>query len=401
MSDTDQTNRLGVNILDQRVLESGHVFREQAISDSGIDAHIEIKDMTTATGRLIAVQIKSGPSYFSHADEKGFWHYVSDRHRELWINHSLPVIIVLCDVDKRESYYEIVSEETCLSTGEGWKIHIPKSKTIGAHSSRDLISIASPIAAASDFSVHAEQDQSHGLARRISFDVVVHSGKKPVNKPFLGSIVRATLKLGQSSQYHRDELSERALGGQPVDVVWGFVYLRDIDRRSTSWACRFQWVSPCLESSSRPCEFEGEQDGSGLVIDWNGRTELARYLDERRVTKSVYLKNVDMLLVQLPAVRQKLATLLERGDQSPHSENFATSTEKFESTWDGTLVAPGECQRLDQAIHELLATVGNVGLIWDQRNTWTQAQVGSQMRRCRDELRRLDEEVSFLRRDAR
>ncbi len=401
MPDTDQTNRLGVNILTQRVLEAGHVCREQPISDSGIDAHIEIKDSRNATGRLIATQLKSGPSYFSKTDENGFWHYVSDRHRDLWINHSLPVILVLCDVVKRESYYEIVSEETCVRAGEGWKILVPKSKTIGAHSSSDLISIASPIAAASDFSIHAEHDQSHGLARRISLDVVVHPGKRPVNKPYLGAIVRATLKLGQSSQYHRDEFSERALGGQPVDVVWGFVYLREIDRGSALWACRFQWISPSLEASSRPAAYDGEEDGSGLVIGWYGKAELARFLDERRATKAVYLKNVDVLIVQLPSVRKKIDAMLEDGDQSTQAQEFANSMEEFECTWDGALAAPGECRRLDQAIHELLATVGNAGLIWHQRNARTPTEVRFLMSRYRDELYRLDEEISFLRRDVR
>lgn len=401
MSDTEQTNRLGVTIMGQRVLEAGHVFREQQTSDFGIDAHIEIKDGATATGRLIAAQIKAGPSYFSNQDETGFWHYVSDRHRDLWINHSLPVILVLCDVDKRNCYYEIVSDETCIRAGNGWKILVPKNKTITAASSPDLVSIASPIVAASDYSIRAEQDESHANARRVSLDIVVHPGKKPVNKPLLGAIVRATLKQGQSSQYHRDEISERVLGGRPIDVVWGFVYLRDIDRQSASWACRFQWISPSLEASWRPGEFEGEQDGSGLVIDWNGKTELARFLDERRATKAVYLKRVDQLLTQLPAVREKLASLLEHGEQSRHSAGFTASTEGFESTWDGTFAAPGECQRLDQTIHELLATVGNAGLIWDQRDSRGQRQVRSLMSGYRDELNRLDGDISFLRRDVR
>lgn len=401
MSDTEQTNRHGVNIMEQRVLEAGHFFREQSISDSGIDAHIEIKDGTTATGRLIAAQIKAGPSYFSKDNESGFWHYVSDRHRDLWINHSLPVILVLCDVGKRDCYYEIVTEETCVRAGNGWKVLVPKRKTITSNCTKDLVSLASPIPAASDFSIHAENDESFGLARRISLDVIIHPGNKPVNKPLLGAIVRATLKQGQSSQYHCSEISEKALGGRPVDVVFGFVYLRDIDRASGSWKCRFQWISPSLEASSRPHTFEGEQDGSGLVIDWNGNTELPRLLDERRATKAVYVKNVDQLLAQLPVVRERLASLLECGDQSPHAADFTALAEGFESMWDGSFSAPAECQRLDQAIHELLATVGNAGLIWDQRTSRGQTQVRSLMSGYRDELDRLDGDTSFLRRDVR
>lgn len=401
MIDTDQTNRLGVNIMEQRVLEAGHIFREQAISDSGIDAQIEIKDGKTATGRLVAAQIKSGPSYFLNRNDEGFMHYVSDRHRDLWINHSLPVILVLCNAENRECYYEIVSDETCVRAGERWKILVPKNRTITAARSSELVSIASPIVAASDYSIHAEEDQSHANARRISLDIVVHPGNKSVSKPFLGAIVRAALKQGQKSQYHRDEISERMLGERPVDVVWGFVYLRDIDRGSASWACRFQWISPSLEASSRPSALNGEHDGSGLVIDWSNNRELPKLLDERRATKADYLKNVDELLSRLPNIRDSLASLLEKADRSPHAVYFATAAEVFEKSWDGSFAAPHECQRLDQAIHELLAIVGNAGLVWGNRETRSLSQVQSLISGCNDELKRLDADISFLRRDVR
>lgn len=399
MSDIDQTNRLGVNILCQRVLEAGHIFREQPISDSGIDAQIEVKDGTKATGRLIAAQIKAGPSYFSKEDENGFWHYVSDRHRDLWINHSLPVILVLCDVDRRRCYYEIVTDETCVRTANGWKLLVSRNKIITTESSPDLTSLASPIVAASDYSIHAEKDQSHANVRRVSLDIVVHPGDKPASKPLLGAIVRAALKDGQSSQYHRDEFSERALSGRPVDVVWGFVYLRDIDRETASWICRFQWIPPSLEASSRPLTFRGEQDGSGLVIDWKGNLELPKFIDKRRASKADYLKHVDQLLAQLPDIQKGLDSSLKCGHQSPNSTGFTALAERFESMWDGSFVAPHECQRLNQAIQQLLATVGNAGLIWDQRTSRGHSQVRSIMSGYRDELNRLNADISFLRRD--
>ena len=49
------------------------IFREQPTDDFGIDAQIEIVENEAATGRLIAAQIKSGPSYFQKADPDGWW----------------------------------------------------------------------------------------------------------------------------------------------------------------------------------------------------------------------------------------------------------------------------------------------------------------------------------------
>jgi hypothetical protein len=40
------------------------IFREQPIVDMGINAHIEIVDDGNPSGKLIALQIKTGESYF-------------------------------------------------------------------------------------------------------------------------------------------------------------------------------------------------------------------------------------------------------------------------------------------------------------------------------------------------
>ncbi|MCA0207105.1 MAG: DUF4365 domain-containing protein [Proteobacteria bacterium] len=226
MHDTDLTAERGMSLAQQRVLDAGHIFRRQQESDFGIDAQIEIKESAKATGRLIAAQIKAGPSYFKDGNDAEFWHYVSARHRDLWLNHSLPVILILCDLERGTCHYALVSEETCVKAGERWKVRVPKSSLISADSAVELASIASPIVAASDFSIMAEHDQSHGLARRISLDIVVHPGPKPINKPLLGAIIRAGLKHGQSSRYFRDEIARKTHENRPVDVVCGFVYLR-------------------------------------------------------------------------------------------------------------------------------------------------------------------------------
>jgi hypothetical protein len=57
---------VGVNAVEGVVLkEFGWLFREQAVSDYGIDAHVEEVDSDNKpTGKLVALQIKSGPSFF-------------------------------------------------------------------------------------------------------------------------------------------------------------------------------------------------------------------------------------------------------------------------------------------------------------------------------------------------
>jgi hypothetical protein len=401
MKDTDQISRRGLSLLQQVVLDAGHIFREQPISDYGIDAHIEIKEGSKPTGRLIAVQVKSGSSYFSREEETGFWHSISDRHRELWLNHSLPVILVLCDVQTKICYYEIVTNETCVLAGGKWKVLVPKSKIISPLSGSDLADLASPIAAASDYTIIGEQDGSFAQVRRINYDVLVHPGKKALSRPFLGAIMRSVLKKGQSSDYHRDEISELSLSDRPMDVVSGYLYTRSEDRASGSWVCRFLWVSPDLDLAFRPSISGGEPDGCGLEVTWKPDMSIAEFVDSQRVSKAVYLKSVDRLLTLLQPVRDELALLLEQQSQVPHSGKIVTLVKAFNKEWDTAMAPPAECYRLSVEVNSLRAMVDNIKIIWERQTTVEDRGDLYLLRTYQDQIAELVQGITFLRKDVR
>lgn len=144
------------------------------------------------------------------------------------------------------------------------------------------------------------------------------------------------------------------------------MYLRDVDRVNALWECRFQWIAPSLDKENRPLVFDGEADGSGLVIDWNSKhnKDLAKLLDDRLASKADFLSNVDRLVCKLPAIEAAL-NMVNAADRSDLDIVVLLSlASAFEELWDDRFAAPQECQRLNQAINELLATVGNAGLIW-------------------------------------
>ena|SRR3974377_1532020 len=66
-NETDNIGEIGVAAVNLVVRkELGWIFRQQPISDRGIDAEIEIQTPEgDATGRLLALQIKTGPSFLS------------------------------------------------------------------------------------------------------------------------------------------------------------------------------------------------------------------------------------------------------------------------------------------------------------------------------------------------
>ncbi|MDG1068556.1 MAG: DUF4365 domain-containing protein [Sulfitobacter sp.] len=377
-------------------LTAGLILREQHVSDHGIDAQLEVFDGDIATGRLIAVQIKSGPSYFKSQSHAGVWHRFSNRHKDLWVNHSLPVIIVLCDLDVEMCTFVHVTDERCVSTGNAWKIHVPAANLFGPSTAQTLIDLASPVVPVSEYGIMTEGDFSHGLARRISLDVVVHAAGQGLSRARLGAIVRQALVFGKNSKYANSPISKQVHSGRGVDIVVGLVYLREADRDGAFWVCRFQWISPDYEADPI-LAFEGVEDGSGLIIDWNGRAELAQFFDCRRLTKSEYLENLDVLLVRIGQAITAMEKMFT--SDGANADNLANICRDFEESWDKSSTSPPECDRLDRKVQELLATVGNAGLIWDQRSTRGMVSTRNFIRQYLEQSIRLVQAIGLYRED--
>lgn len=116
----------------------GWLFREQETSDVGIDAHLEVVSgasltpRTTggASGRLLAVQIKSGESQFGAASEDGWWYSCDAAHVAYWGKHSLPVALMLFNPVTERVYWQHVNEDTLVSTGKNYKVFVPSNQQI-------------------------------------------------------------------------------------------------------------------------------------------------------------------------------------------------------------------------------------------------------------------------------
>ena len=89
--------KAGVIALDKIVNEHGSVFRPVHDEDDfGIDGFIELVKAEVVSGRLVAVQIKTGPSYLGKSGDK-FEVAVDQTHLDYWLNYMVPVILV-CEV---------------------------------------------------------------------------------------------------------------------------------------------------------------------------------------------------------------------------------------------------------------------------------------------------------------
>ncbi|GGU15164.1 hypothetical protein GCM10010178_03330 [Lentzea flava] len=109
------------------------MFREPGEEDLGIDAHFEIVEDGKSLGLLLAVQIKSGRSWFESPAEGGWWFRPDQDHVEYWLSHSIPVIVVLADNESSTCYWQHVSASTLIkSRKRGWKLLVPSTHVLDA-----------------------------------------------------------------------------------------------------------------------------------------------------------------------------------------------------------------------------------------------------------------------------
>lgn len=130
---TDQVDRTGIHAVATIFTDLGWAFREQPTSDYGIDAQAEkLQPDGKAGGKLVALQIKSGASYFRTRGD-GYVFYGEDRHRDYWVNHSLPVFIILHDPTTKLTLWQRV-ERHLIEEGKDrrWAIAVPASQTLDA-----------------------------------------------------------------------------------------------------------------------------------------------------------------------------------------------------------------------------------------------------------------------------
>lgn len=123
--------RAGILAVAGEVNRLGLIWRETPMTDVGIDGQIElVDDVGQATGRMIAVQVKSGQSYFH---DHGFeWRFnPAPKHREYWEQFPLPVIIALHSPKEHQTYWTDARQALrSPDTGPRHYIAIPKQNVL-------------------------------------------------------------------------------------------------------------------------------------------------------------------------------------------------------------------------------------------------------------------------------
>lgn len=135
----DPTNERGVALFKSCIVEEfGWICREIYQSDMGVDFNIEQVINGMPTAKYIAVQLKTGLGNVYTAKNNNFTYYIEPVHYDYWLSSSIPVILALCDPDKRVIYWETIKKSNIRKTLKGYKIEIKHKKILSNVSVEEL-----------------------------------------------------------------------------------------------------------------------------------------------------------------------------------------------------------------------------------------------------------------------
>lgn len=141
-----KTERIGVYHCGEIAERNNWMFREQPVDDVGIDAHMEFIESSGKPKQLLALQIKSGASWFKEKkDGYIIFRNINNRQYNYWTMNTLPCIVVLYNPDDDMCIWQKLTDETIERTndgkGKGFFVKVPITQVfLNASSNEKLLS---------------------------------------------------------------------------------------------------------------------------------------------------------------------------------------------------------------------------------------------------------------------
>lgn len=279
----------------------------------------------------------------------------------------------LCDTENEIVYWERVAKDTVESTGKGYKLAVPRSRTIGPLARGALNDIVTPRVASSDYTLASTEDVSHALAKRYSIKIILN---RPMTKPELAAVVRDMTARTAKRAYSRNAMVKGRWGATNAHVVWIFIYASAADEKKANYSCRSLWIDPALDSQHAPSPLVGENVGDGIIVDWKESplSGLSQNGDPD-FDKEHYLDLVDPLVATVADSMAKIGDALQSWRKGKTTdEEFRRQTERareqISEIYDAHASSPEppyECHDLDTPVGSLLAYAHNIVLHHNDR----------------------------------
>ncbi len=294
ISNNQKTDHVGVQIVGEMFESAGYIFREQTTKDFGIDAQIEVVDGDIVTGKLIALQIKSGSSWFKEKSDDGFIYRGDIEHLEYWLDHSLPVLIVLCDTQKRKCFWQSVTPANITYTKKAWKTTVPKYQQINAGMYVDLQYLVNKLRTYKSYTIGSFKDLSHGVAKRYCLRIILN--KEHTQSEIVDHIKNIT-REAINTDYHRSDITRNHWRNIPAHVIWLDIFPSSEDEQNNNYICQTEWFSKDLDPEYLPISNNGEEISENLKAQWNDEyLKMSRFYADNTIGKEEFILKVTQLI---------------------------------------------------------------------------------------------------------
>jgi len=360
------TDRVGVQAVGEQFERAGYIFREQTVSDYGIDAQIEVVEGETVTGKLIALQIKTGSSWFKETTSQGYVFRGDNEHLKYWIEHSLPVLIILHDPETHLSYWQSIKTESVIPTGKGWKIIVPENQRINPGMDVDLKRLVNKLSAHKNYTISCIEDLSHGLAKRYSLRVILNN--EYTQSGIIDLIKELTIEA-INCEYHRSDITRHHWRNKAAHVVWLFIYPSAEDDANNNFICQTEWFSESIPSGAEPISMGGEEISDRIRVKWNYEyLTWARFNEDNTIDKEKFIRNVLSLTDNICSLLVSVESALVKYDKKEItffeiSNILSTDYDYIDKLYsDGTNLglSPYECKSASQKFQDIIASAHNV-----------------------------------------
>ena len=307
-STNNRVDRVGVQTVGLQFEKTGYIFREQPISDYGIDAHIELIDGENVTGQLIALQVKSGASWFKEKYDGGYVFRGDQKHLDYWLEHSLPVLIILSDIKAGCCYWQAITSANVRKTKNAWKINIPIYQKINPGMDVDLKRLVNKLPVHKNYTISSTDDLSHGAAKRYSLRIILN---REHTQAEIIDLIKTVTTEATNCEYHRSDITREHWGSSPAHVVWIDVYPSAEDEKNNNTLCQSEWFSESLASDFKPISNNGEEIAPNIKVSWNNNyLANSRYNSQHTMDKEYFILQTTWLTERSkPYIKQALEFL--------------------------------------------------------------------------------------------
>ncbi len=378
--------------------EMGYFFREQNKHDFGIDAHVETDDgQEKGTGRIIALQIKSGESNFKFNKRGDLVFYdnkkpAPGRHIRYWAESTLPVILILYSPEQKVAWWcdvkAYISRHPAILLKPPYRIEIPREHILTVDSKAEFAELAaaptSKLSLAENYyDLLTINDVSHAGTKRYTADILVGDGN---NDAIRFAIYQTTEQL-KTVVEHSSSIREFHWGDQSPHVIWIFVYKSLQDKVQNNWIARALWRDLSNEGAKLIKPDNMNDYVENIEIDFASKEQYTAWRDhllKKASTKTQFIKKVDLWTPQIDVLIQQGNSVIEKIEKQEIVEtNFITEMGKLEHAFtqiehqiDNGTVAPTECHDAEEQFVLILADAGNFFISFSARGleTWPEAR---------------------------